>query len=1392
MSVVSSGQQPTAFSQLLPTAPAPMPPSRPPPPTAGHSVLKTTRPPTVSVIVSSSGPASTTSSQSAAKQPPLIKVPTVKSDYKRLSEEVEANQQSLCDVLGRELLDAMHKDLETALGQKAGTIPNPRYMSAYYNLANAMLFTTGKQQIYFPLTNAALEAKKIRTLKEFVDQNPAIREILEGSCVKEYRDFLTLVGKVESSQLNFVITDVSESVVAYHRVRNVALRDVLRHLEQVYTIMVVVSVPSNNPYFKTYEADQKTLAELCRLPHSLKVQKIEEMGFDFGFLSRICNYWKKYRIEGTENCTQELPVPTNLKQKGSSLLCQMCSHPADNLDELICHYGGVHMAAKIIERFGETNTNQRGRQGFYKVGCKLCNILFVQEVQLAEHVALTHNVVKLRVQAAPTAFPCNLCALSFDFKVNLFEHYRVAHGQNKTLTEMNAFRKEAVIQCSRCPFKGSLQNIKFHSLEQHFFSQVISVISDSVRMNSKCCYCQHAMTGSQADNVAHYAISHNVVLRFITVGPEVTFEASCELASGDNNVFVVAEPEGAGEELHAADDADPLDPLAMPTEPAVMIKAEPGDSDRAQDADTIIILDDGSTESSGGSKSIKKQDTLKVCPFCHKKILSSKYVSHVALTHICLDIKREITRQQTMKNMPTFRCPDCPEMFKGQPLNHLVVHFAGKHSKIFMERAGGGVGLETSRVAEPMARQRQILPEASDTEENVDDPDYSPEVDHELPAATPVAKVSTWVEKFCTFCKENQARYPEAKQFLNSQMSILGPNILDLFLNQLTNTVANIGLLHDVVRELEAVSSIALASLPTVRRHLLLVDYMKKCEQEKSNVSQINPMHIVIFLSQLLGRPEVEKPDLHWLLVRISRLHVHVDGRPVGLCKKITDFFEVIQSPVDTKTLDFQFDKNAKRCRRCELSFSTYKDLNAHVASGECSLTEVAVLTAKPPAAVAPKSTQRRQSSDSSDYEIYIPKDTGTRTAAGAVTLPCSLCSFTFKTESVRALHMAQVHPSFNCDECGKVFTSRIGLKIHVKHAHMAGGLLANNTDADHLRTQLKSSMEKMGFSYETTSKIFQLSSPGQGEFSVAKIKSYLEAEDDDLGPHVGRWLDHVDRYQQEYQNPELAVDMDAAELDRLRQRTRALSSQLGFNSTQMTQKINREVGGGAPIKEWEYVYFEASRKLPKVNEMRIFTVIRKFCENYPDAEVGASKATATPKMPVKSAGTTSQKVTEKDDEPSEDTAGWFEQAERLKACRKLRNLTHDDVAQEINSRYAPAKPINGKLVWNVEKMKDGAYRRQVWSFVVRWLEEEETKAMTTKVQKEDKVEEEITDEALTQLSNELRTIRYRVGLSQDELALQINNTLAPTCHFSKRIISQVGHTVDEKPFRQWAGFQSF
>ena len=86
---------------------------------------------------------------------------------------------------------------------------------------------------------------------------------------------------------------------------------------------------------------------------------------------------------------------------------------------------------------------------------------------------------------------------------------------------------------------------------------------------------------------------------------------------------------------------------------------------------------------------------------------------------------------------------------------------------------------------------------------------------------------------------------------------------------------------------------------------------------------------------------------------------------------------------------------------------------------------------------------------------------------------------------------------------------------------------------------------------------------------------------------------------------------------------------------------------------------------------------------------------------------------------------------------------------------------------------------------------------MTTKVQKEDKVEEKITDEAitdeaLTQLSNELRTIRYRVGLSQDELALQINNTLAPTCHFSKRIISQVGHTVDEKPFRQWAGFQSF
>ena len=208
-------QPPTPFSQMLPSVPlanTSVTSAPPPPPPSTPSYIPSVVPSNVGTVFK---PAPTT--QITPESAPVIKVPTVKADYKRLQDEAMARKGSLTNILGRDLLEAFLKDLDQAFWPNSGNIPNARYMSAYYNLANAMLFTRSSQPIYHPLTNAALEAGKVRSLRQFIRQSTKVQQLVETAGPEEYRIFEALAKKVEASQLNFVITDVAESVSAYHR-----------------------------------------------------------------------------------------------------------------------------------------------------------------------------------------------------------------------------------------------------------------------------------------------------------------------------------------------------------------------------------------------------------------------------------------------------------------------------------------------------------------------------------------------------------------------------------------------------------------------------------------------------------------------------------------------------------------------------------------------------------------------------------------------------------------------------------------------------------------------------------------------------------------------------------------------------------------------------------------------------------------------------------------------------------------------------------------------------------------------------------------------------------------------------------------------------------------------
>ena len=146
-----------------------------------------------------------------------------------------------------------------------------------------------------------------------------------------------------------------------NRVRNLALRDFLYNMYRVYNRITTVNVSETLPFYRDYCGDRDLLLGLYRMPSSLKIQKLEEMGFSLDFLQRIVNFWRNYSIEGTEEFHGEelATAPANALLNGGGPVCQLCGHVAANLEALACHIGSIHMAGSIVERFAESRQSNR-------------------------------------------------------------------------------------------------------------------------------------------------------------------------------------------------------------------------------------------------------------------------------------------------------------------------------------------------------------------------------------------------------------------------------------------------------------------------------------------------------------------------------------------------------------------------------------------------------------------------------------------------------------------------------------------------------------------------------------------------------------------------------------------------------------------------------------------------------------------------------------------------------------------------------------------------------------------------------------------------------------------------------------------------------------------------
>ena len=151
-------------------------------------------------------------------------------------------------------------------------------------------------------------------------------------------------------------------------------------------------------------------------------------------------------------------------------------------------------------------------------------------------------------------------------------------------------------------------------------------------------------------------------------------------------------------------------------------------------------------------------------------------------------------------------------------------------------------------------------------------------------------------EEYKSFCR-NLTNDQEARMITKSSFIKFSLNIFIQFLDKRCQLKANIGELETTLCLFETTyPDIKIKTDPAILKFLALKEYVKYCENLKTAPEVCKPMHIVIFLSQLIAKPgfQPNQPGLEWLVQKISSHHDKIDNKVLLKNKKITDFFDAV------------------------------------------------------------------------------------------------------------------------------------------------------------------------------------------------------------------------------------------------------------------------------------------------------------------------------------------------------------------------------------------------------------------------------------------------------------------------------------------------------------------
>ena len=204
--------------------------------------------------------------------------------------------QGVKNLIGQGILDSSISTIQTL------TSVERRFMKdlenekkkAIFALKNAIfIFKNNIRCEDVPLTNVSLEASKFFHLSQFIKRDAGIKATIANKYGDvAFKELEMLVAVHYDRGDDFISKFIEKNVRLYHSLRNTALSKILVQISVVHSKVNNIEIPEAATNSEQYHDAIKRLDEIVSSNHTKKMQLIEDIKFDFEFLSTILLVWR--------------------------------------------------------------------------------------------------------------------------------------------------------------------------------------------------------------------------------------------------------------------------------------------------------------------------------------------------------------------------------------------------------------------------------------------------------------------------------------------------------------------------------------------------------------------------------------------------------------------------------------------------------------------------------------------------------------------------------------------------------------------------------------------------------------------------------------------------------------------------------------------------------------------------------------------------------------------------------------------------------------------------------------------------------------------------------------------------------------------------------------------